>query len=95
MKKRTRPEWLALFESHKQSGLSAAAFCQQNDVCPRYFSLRKKQLLENPSPLIKIQKPVTIRPAELTTIRLQIGDIQIHLQAASPDYVASLLQKLR
>lgn len=42
---RTEEEWRNLFETHDGSGLSAAEFCQQNKLCPKYFSLRRKQLL--------------------------------------------------
>ena len=41
---RSESEWLALFEKHKISGLSAAQFCQDEKLCTRYFSKRKKQL---------------------------------------------------
>ena len=42
--KRTREAWLALFAAHAQSGLSAAAFCREQQLCPRYFSLRRRAL---------------------------------------------------
>lgn len=44
MKKRTKEQWQELFALHDISGVSAAEFCQQNDLCPKYFSLRRKQL---------------------------------------------------
>jgi len=44
MKKRTKEQWQGLFAQHDISGVSAAEFCQQNDLCPKYFSLRRKQL---------------------------------------------------
>jgi len=44
MIKRTQAQWRALFTSFDQSGLSAAAFCKENKLCPKYFSLRRKQL---------------------------------------------------
>ena len=58
MKQRTRADWLSLFESHAQSGLTASAI-------------------------------------EAGSVRLQVGAVQISLHGASPDYVASLLQKLQ
>ena len=94
MKQRTRADWLSLFESHAQSGLTASAFCKQHGLCPRYFSVRKKQLLKSHPPLIKVQKQAA--PAiEAGSVRLHLGAVQISLHGASPDYVASLLQKLR
>ena len=44
MAKRTHAEWITLFTQQHTSGLSAAAFCRQHKLCPKYFSLRKKQL---------------------------------------------------
>src|SRR5690606_30471344 len=44
MKRRTKEQWQELFAQHDTSGVSAAEFCQQNDLCPKYFSLRRKQL---------------------------------------------------
>ncbi|MCU7893411.1 MAG: IS66 family insertion sequence element accessory protein TnpB [Candidatus Thiodiazotropha sp. (ex Ustalcina ferruginea)] len=44
MAKGTQAEWMTLFSQQHTSGLSAAAFCRQHKLCPKYFSLRKKQL---------------------------------------------------
>lgn len=46
MKKRSEEQWRELFEQQETSGVSAAVFCKQNDLCPKYFSLRRKQLTE-------------------------------------------------
>lgn len=42
--KRTSEQWLALFSAHAQSGQPAAVFCREQGVCPKYFSLRRRQL---------------------------------------------------
>lgn len=42
--KRSESEWFELFDQHHQSGLSAAQFCREHQLCAKYFSLRKKQL---------------------------------------------------
>jgi len=44
MIKRSEAQWQELFHQHKVSGLSAAEFCRQQLLCPKHFSLRKKQL---------------------------------------------------
>jgi len=46
MIKRTEAQWRALFSKFDKSGLSAAAFCRENQLCPKYFCLRRKQLGE-------------------------------------------------
>jgi len=49
MIKRSEAQWQALFQQHKVSGLSAAEFCRQQSLCPKHFSLRKKQLGVKPA----------------------------------------------
>lgn len=44
MKKRSAQEWRELFAQQEASGISAAEFCKQNDLCPKHFSVRRKQL---------------------------------------------------
>jgi hypothetical protein len=41
---RSEHEWLDLFKQHEASGLSAAQFCRDENLCTRYFSKRKRQL---------------------------------------------------
>ncbi len=47
MIKRTEAQWKALFSRFEKSNLSAAAFCLENKLCPKYFGLRRKQLGES------------------------------------------------
>ena len=42
--RRTQAQWMALFDAHRQSGISAAKFCRANKLCPKYFSKRQQQL---------------------------------------------------
>ena len=44
MIKRTPEQWRELFSQQAASGLSAQTFCSQNNLCAKYFSIRKKQL---------------------------------------------------
>jgi len=46
MIKRTEAQWRALFSRFDKSKQTAAAFCRENKLCARYFSLRRKQLGE-------------------------------------------------
>lgn len=45
MIRRSKEQWLSLFQQHLDSGLTAVEFCKLHDVDQAYFSLRKKQLL--------------------------------------------------
>lgn len=37
-------EWRELFTQQEASGLSAVVFCREKDLCPKHFSVRRKQL---------------------------------------------------
>jgi len=54
-KNRTREQWLALFELHQSSGLSAAEFCRRNDIHPKTFSARRISLNK------KVNKPTFLK----------------------------------
>ncbi len=41
---RSEAQWLELFKKHEASGLKAAQFCRDENLCQRYFSKRKIQL---------------------------------------------------
>ncbi len=41
---RSQEEWRKLFARQAASGLPARHFCHQHNICPKYFSVRKKQL---------------------------------------------------
>jgi len=45
MIKRTQEQWRELFTEHEASGVKAREFCKAREICPNYFSKRKKQLL--------------------------------------------------
>jgi hypothetical protein len=44
MKKRNNEQWRELFARHDTIGVSTTEFCKQHDLCPKHFSLRRKQL---------------------------------------------------
>lgn len=56
---RSKEQWLDLFKKHEVSGLSAAQFCRDEDLCTRYFSKRKKQLGWSNKKLSKVVKSKT------------------------------------
>ncbi len=57
MNRRTKSDWQTLFTEHEQSGLTAAAFCLERNLNPKYFSLRRKQLQVNEAD--KVKSPFT------------------------------------
>jgi hypothetical protein len=40
--RRSKEDWQELILRQAESGLSAQQFCRNHDVCPKYFSIRKK-----------------------------------------------------
>lgn len=99
MKKRTVEEWQTLFAEHTESGLSAAAFCRERGLCPKYFSLRRRQLGDRePSKSKPAFVPASILslPVELA-VQIQLSDdLQLRIPAAvSPHWLATLLIQLR
>ena len=95
-KKRTPEQWLALFEEHQSSGLSAAEFCRRNDIHPKTFSARKISLdkrVNKPTFLkVEAQTSLATEPV-LSPIQLSIGQLQLTLPASTePHWLGRLLK---
>ncbi|MCP4801194.1 MAG: IS66 family insertion sequence element accessory protein TnpB [bacterium] len=89
MNKRSTADWLDLFEQHSNSGLTAAAFCREHGLCPKYFSLRRKQLHNRSLSAVPIKHktqsdagsfiPVSVRPETSSVIVVQLGELTVNL----------------
>ncbi len=96
MQTRTLEEWQALFAEQAASGLSARRFCEQRQLCPKYFSLRRRQLTNAASSaFVRVQKtaPVAV-PETIATVVLRHGRSIIELRAVSPEWLSRLLVAL-
>lgn len=95
MKKRTKEQWLTLIQQQQASGQSQAKFCREKDVCPRYFSLRKKQLTApgKTTEFVKAKQALPVGNARFITIRTAAAEVTIH-QALSPQEIAGLVKAL-
>ena len=99
---RTTNEWLDLFKQQTESGLLASEFCRKNNLCSRYFSKRKRDLLSNyhskPIKKKKVKAFVKVqRPAASTAdvIQLEYHHAIMRLPASvAPDWLANLLKAL-
>ena len=97
MAKRTPEQWRALFAAQSASDLSQAQFCKQHKLCPKYFSLRRRQLtgskeVPNAAPaLIKVQPPT--HPFT-SGVSLHYQGIEIRFQQVDPFILARLLKQL-
>ena len=47
MKKRTKQQWFELVAKQRDSGLSATEFCRNENLNPKYFSVRKMQFTKS------------------------------------------------
>jgi hypothetical protein len=96
MKKRTSEEWQALFAEQLASGLSARQFCLQRDVCPRYFSLRRRQLSAPvPAAFVPLHRQASVVIAQTSaTVLLRHGRSTLELREVSPQWVSQLLVAL-
>lgn len=101
MKRRTPAEWRALFEAQASSGVKAAAFCRERGVDPKYFSLRRRQLLgELPPSAARSACPAFVPvaiPRSQAALEVQIGaTLQLRLPTSvSPQWLAEVLCALR
>lgn len=83
MNKRSPEQWCELFAAQEASGLSQARFCKEHKLCPKYFSLRRRQLTDRAgeskpaSPLIKVARPVP-RPASGVSLHYQGIEVRLH-----------------
>ena len=97
MIRRTLEQWQTLFAEHQASGLTQVQFCKQQGLCPKYFGLRRKQLMGiktkelHPSPLIKVESS-SLTSSHSVSIFHQ--DVEVRLQQADAHFVATLVKQL-
>ena len=97
MNKRTPEQWHQLFATWKASGLSQARFCKEHQLCPKYFSLRRRQLTDRampakvPTGLVKVQPPVA---SSIPAVSLQYQGMEIRFYQADADTIANIVKQL-
>ena len=98
MAKRTEEQWRTLFQQHDESGLTAAQFCRDNKLCPKYFSLRRKQLAGDKVGVSPLQQPfvparLPTKDKGLITLKYQSCQLQVPL-SVNEKWLAGLLKAL-
>lgn len=101
MKRRSKEDWQELIFRQAESGLSAQQFCRNHDVCPKYFSIRKKQLGLRQSAFVPVlpskrnasETPIAILKS--TSLILRHGECCLHFEVM-PDstWLAQLVREL-
>ncbi len=97
MTRRTQEQWQALVEAQKHSGLTQTEFCEDRDISPKYFSLRKSQL-KTTGKMVTIKVPTFVA----AQIQSKMGCIEVvhqrtHLKLptnVSADWLAQFVQQL-
>jgi len=94
MVRRSVDEWGALFEAQTRSGMTAASFCREHGLCPKYFSLRKKAL-GKATPFVRIEgAPVQRAVAMPHRVLLRLGRCEWELNGMGVDDLAHLMKAL-
>ncbi len=99
-KYRNTEDWKLLIEAQPGSGLSAAAFCREQQINAKYFSKRKTEIMrlvdqpEMTSAFVKIQQPVQI--TQSPTIQLHYKDVRLQIPSSIDSaWLANFLGLLR
>ena len=95
---RTEKQWRALFQQQRSSGLSANQFCRQHKICPKHFSLRKKQLGPHdvrPFVALQIKSPSPVTPQQLPALSLTHSSCSLQFESLPPtEWLVTFLKAL-
>ena len=97
MMRRTPEQWHELFTAQKASGLNQAQFCKEHKLCPKYFSLRRRQLRSHSGQVKATPALIQVQPprVQLTAgVSLHYQGIEIHFGQSDPQFIASLVKQL-
>lgn len=102
MVRRSPMQWRALFREQQTSGQNAATFCRARGLCPKYFSLRRRQLsavLESDAipATASAFVPVTVRKSTDASVEIRLGaTLSLHIPVTvSPLWLVQVLHGLR
>ncbi|MCK5881439.1 MAG: hypothetical protein KAG18_06150 [Sinobacterium sp.] len=91
MKRRNSEDWKQLISEQASSGKSAVEFCSEQQINPKYFSLRKNRLKNESSNFVK----ASIIPHPPAMVTLQKKDVILTLSNnTSAQWLAQLIREL-
>ena len=98
MKRRSKSEWQGLIDQYEASGLTQTKFCEENDLCVKYFGLKKKKLSQSSttvsSSFIKLSSSSNSAQSDhLVTIRVNGVSVELP-KTIGPIFVAELVKSL-
>ena len=97
MAKRTKSEWLALIEAQAKSGQTAAAFCRERGLNPKYFSTQRQRLGGGSSAAQSPFLPVAVQASpSVAMIEVELPPVKLRLPTTmSARQLAEIIQALR
>lgn len=96
MKRRTLADWKRLIERQRESGLSIAAFCKQNNLtASNFYKYRNKLEKDNLSPPFVKALVVNAKPVAATQIRLTYREVRLTINDnCPPNWLADFIKAL-
>lgn len=102
MTRHSQTQWRALFREQEASGQNAATFCRSRGLCPKYFSLRRRQLSaglgSDTLPATgSAFVPVAVRRSADASVEIRLGaTLSLHIPVTvSPLWLVQVLHGLR
>lgn len=102
--RRSRQQWLAIFDAQQKSELSAKDYCQQHNLNYQTFTARKSDFINNKvsrkakskPQLIKVQTQKSVnRGANNPAIMLKHGSTELHMSTPQdPCWLGMLIKAL-
>jgi len=77
MSRRTQKEWRDLIAQQQSSGVSAAQFCRERSINPKYFSTRKKQLASSTNSFVQIAPSMVPNAIGTAPVKLRIIELDV------------------
>ena len=96
-KRRTKAQWLAIFDKQRKSGLTIKAFCERHGIHLQTFRARKSDWQpSNKKPshaLVKIEKPKVMQTNATITCQFQGVELACN-DSVNPQWFADMVKAL-
>jgi hypothetical protein len=96
MSKNSKHDWPALMQAFETSGLTQTKFCEQNNLNPKYFSLKRSKLSPSKKSVPAFQKVAVEKRIDLSIpLVIHVGRCKIECPASmSSKQLATLVHEL-
>ena len=96
IKRRTPEQWQTLFAEYQASGLTQAEFSQQHEVCPKYFSRRWRQFVndQKKQPVSRFIQVQPVQSESSAEVSLHYQGMVICFDQADARFIADVARSL-